>query len=63
MTGRLIAYSSPNGPGRRIPSSTTYVLDRQDMCTTRIANSESVGLVIPEVVGADSLLILVRECG
>lgn len=59
--GRLIAYSSPNGSGRRAMSSTTYVLDRQDMRITTIPNSESVGLVIPEVIGADSLLILVRE--
>ncbi len=54
--GRLIAYSSPSASGR----STTYVLDRQDMRTTAIPESESVGLVIPEMVGADSLLILVR---
>ncbi len=54
--GRLIAYSSPNTFGR----STTYVLDRQDMRTTTIPESESVGLSIPEMVGADSLLILVR---
>lgn len=55
--GRLIAYSSPSASGR----STTYVLDRQDMVTTRVPDSGSAGLVIPEMVGADSLLILVRE--
>lgn len=59
--GTLIAFSSPDvsaGPGSR---SSTYVLNRRDMRTTRIPGSESFGLVIPELVGLDSLLVLVRE--
>lgn len=60
--GTLIAYSSPEpssgGSGTR---SWTYVFDRRDMETLRVPHSESAGLVIPELVGADSLLIAVKE--
>ena len=60
--GSLIAYSSPAPatPGR-VAESTTYVLDRRDMTTTAVPSSESVGLVVPELIGPDSLLISVRS--
>ncbi|HZD05423.1 MAG TPA: hypothetical protein VE173_10905, partial [Longimicrobiales bacterium] len=60
--GRLLAFSSPDpaftGRGVR---STTWVLDREARRTVAVPHSASAGLVIPEVVGADSLLIAVRE--
>lgn len=60
--GSLIAYSSPDpaftGRGVR---STTWVLDRGDMRTSPVPHSASAGLVIPEVIGTDSLLIAVKE--
>lgn len=60
--GSLIAYSSPDPSSVRGGArSTTYVLDRTDMRTIRVPYSSSAGLVIPELVGADSLLIAVRE--
>lgn len=55
--GVLLAYSSPNA---RNTGSTTYVLNRRTGRTTAIPESESFGLVIPEVVGPDSLLLLAR---
>ncbi|MGH7506883.1 MAG: hypothetical protein ACRELX_14595, partial [Longimicrobiales bacterium] len=60
--GMLIAYSSPDPihEGRTV-RSTTYVLDRESMRTTAVPFSRSAGLVIPEFVGADSLLIAVKE--
>ncbi|HSR41839.1 MAG TPA: hypothetical protein VLL48_06700 [Longimicrobiales bacterium] len=60
--GRLIAYSSPERSrlfeGTR---SHTWVLNRDEGRTLQVPDSESAGLVIPEVVGGDSLLIAVRE--
>jgi hypothetical protein len=60
--GSLIAFSSPDPPiPGRVSTSTTYVLDRGEMRTIPVPFSRSVGLVIPEMVGTDSLLISVRE--
>jgi len=59
--GSLIAYSSadPPIPGR-VSESTTFVLDRGDMHTVPVPFSRSVGLVVPEMVGTDSVLISVK---
>lgn len=54
--GRLIAFSSPN-PAER-GRSTTYVYDRERMTTTEVPFTEARGLMIPEFVGPDSLLVL-----
>ena len=53
--GTLIAYSSPNA--RANARSTTYVLNRRTRQTLQIPESESLGLVIPEMIGPDSLLL------
>ena len=53
--GTLIAYSSPNARS----NSTTYVLNRRTRQTRQLPESESRGLVIPEMIGPDSLLLQV----
>lgn len=53
--GGLVAYSAPDGYGR----SHLYVLNRQTRETVRVPDSQSRGLVIPEVIGSDTLLFLV----
>lgn len=57
--GTLIAFSSmdPSLPGRGM--SSTYVFDRRDGRSTKVPDSGSEGLVIPEMVGPDSLLFMV----
>jgi len=56
--GRLIAFSTPDGPSR---TTTTHVYNRDTGETTRIPESTSRGLMIPEFVGVDSLLYIVTE--
>lgn len=58
--GTHVAYSSPD-PSSRAGGSTTFVLNRADRSTLRIPYSRSAGLVIPEFVGGDSLLIAVTD--
>ena len=53
--GTLIAFSSPNAEANA--RSTTYVLNRRTRQTRRIPESESRGLVIPEMIGPDSILL------
>lgn len=53
--GGLVAYSAPDGYGR----SHTYVLNRRARETVRVPDSQSRGLVIPEMIGSDRLLFLV----
>lgn len=53
--GGLVAYSAPDGYGR----SHLYVLNRQTRETVRVPDSQSRGLVIPEMIGSDTLLFLV----
>ena len=59
--GALIAFSSPDPlVGPRSPAlSSTYVFDRATSSIFRVPGSESHGLVIPEFIGADSLLMQV----
>jgi hypothetical protein len=60
--GSLIAYSTPeSSAGGSGAQFRTYVLDRAAMRTIPIPNSTSTGLVIPEILGADSVLIAVRD--
>jgi hypothetical protein len=58
--GMRVAYSSPTGNG---VESRTWVLDRASGETIAVDPSTSQGLVIPEMVGPDSVLIAVREPG
>jgi hypothetical protein len=53
--GGLLAFSSPMGTSGQ---SVTYVFDREAGEIREVRDSESRGLVIPEVVGPDSLLFL-----
>jgi hypothetical protein len=62
--GTLIAYSAPDFTlDSQEIHSTTYVLNRTTMRTSVIPLSRSSGLVIPEIVGTDSVLVAVTADG
>ena len=59
--GALLAFGSRDGERTRLgdPRPAIYVVDRRTGETTRIPESTSKSLTIPEFVGPDSLLFLV----